>query len=106
MKEKITKGSGNVYKDLEFAQPEEWQAKAQLASAIIASIDEREWTQVQAAQYLGTKQVEISNIKRGQFDRFTIDRLMQYLRKLNSDVQISIKHRKDHKIGQLAVVCS
>lgn len=106
MKEKITKGSGSVYQDLGFEHPEEWDAKAQLASSIMLIIQDRGWTQAQAAKNLGTKQVEISNIKRGQFDRFTIDRLMNYLRRLNSDVEITIKPRKDHKAGQLAVKCA
>ena len=103
MQERITKGSGSIYQDLGFEHPEEWEAKAQLASSIMIIIQDRGWTQTQAAQNLETKQVEISNIKQGQFDRFTIDQLMNYLRRLNSDVEITIKPRKDRKIGQLAV---
>lgn len=104
-KENITKGSGNVFADIGIKNPEEWQGKAHLAAEIINVINQRGWTQTQAADYLGIKQVEVSNIKRGQFDRFTIDRLMEYLMKLERDVQILVKSRTDHQRGHLAVTC-
>jgi len=106
MRERITKGSGSVYQDLGFEHPEEWEAKARLASNIMAIIQDRGWTQTRAAQNLGTGQAEISNIRRGQFDCFTMDQLMNYLRRLNSDVEITVRPRKDHNIGQLAVKCA
>ena len=105
-KENITKGSGNVFADIGIENPEEWQGKAQLAAEILNVINQRRWTQTEAANYLGIKQVEVSNIKRGQFDRFTIDRLMQYLMKLERDVQIMVKPRNDHQKGHLAVTCA
>jgi len=103
MEESIIQGSGNVYQDLGFPSPEQWEAKAQLAGRIIGLIQDRGWTQTEAAHQLGTNQVEISNINRGQLQRFTLDRLMSYLRQLNSDVEIRIHSRRDKKRGHLAV---
>jgi len=105
-KEKISKGSGNVFADLGMENPEEWQGKARLAAEIMSAIEQNGWTQTEAADYLGIKQVEVSNIKRGRFDRFTMDRLMQYLMKLERDVQILVKSRSDHRKGRLAVKCT
>ena len=41
MSEKITRGSGNVFQDLGFDNPEEYQVKADLALHIIKIIEDR-----------------------------------------------------------------
>lgn len=87
MPKNFTRGHGSVYKDLEFENPEEWEAKSRLACEIMKAIRQKEWTQAEAAKFLGIKRGEISNINRGQFDRFTIDRLLLYLRKLELSSQ-------------------
>lgn len=62
----ITRGSGNVFKDLEFDNPEGHQAKAELALHIITIIEERALTRTQAATLIGATQLDISKLKRGQ----------------------------------------
>ena len=94
---KMKESSGSVYRDLGYDNPEEWEAKAQLEAEIIKIIHSRKWTQQKAADFLGSKQSEISRLKRGQFDQFTLDRLVLYLRQLESDVQIVIRPRQDHQ---------
>ncbi len=106
MTEKITQGSGNIYQDLGFINSEEWEVKARLASEILNIMEFRGWTQSKAAEHLDVNRIELSNIERGQFDHFTMDRLMSYLMKLNSDVQITIKRRNDRQEGHLAVLCT
>jgi len=103
--EPITKGSGNVFADLGVTDPEAWQGKARLAAEIMAAIARRKWTQKEAAAHLGVTQAEISNISRGQFDRFTLDRLLHYLRKLERDISIQVTPRRDRQEGHLAVYC-
>jgi predicted XRE-type DNA-binding protein len=103
--EPITKGSGNIFADMDFKDPEAWQGKARLAAEIMAAIARRKWTQKEAAAHLGVTQAEISNIRRGQFDRFTLDRLLHYLRRLERDISIQVTTRQDHKEGHLAVHC-
>ncbi len=100
----ITESTGSVYKDLGFENSEDWDAKARLASAIMDVMADRQWNQQQAADFLGIKRTEISNIQRGQFQRFTLDRLMSYLCKLEMDVEITVKPRKDNQPGRVAVM--
>ncbi len=71
---------------------------------IIKIAKDRQWTQTQVGEHLGIKRAEVSNIYRGQFDRFTLDRLMSYVRQLESDIEIVIRPRQDHQKGELAVV--
>jgi predicted XRE-type DNA-binding protein len=82
--------SGNVFADLNVAEPEEAMAKAKLASAIEEIITRRGWTQTQAAEVLGIDQPKISALTRGRLDGFSIERLMRYLSALDYSVEIVI----------------
>src|SRR6185312_6834169 len=56
----VTPGSGNVFADLGFAEPEEELTKAQLASHIRQGIQRRRLTQVAAAALMGIEQPKVS----------------------------------------------
>ncbi len=53
MTENITRGSGNIFADLGFDNPEEMATKAQLVSQINAIIKQRKLTQKNAGEVLG-----------------------------------------------------
>jgi predicted XRE-type DNA-binding protein len=88
---KVTASSGNVFADLGLPNPEEHRVKATLALSIAEKIEERGLTQAEAAKVLGLSQPGISNLVRGKLEKYTIDRLMRYMRKLDYDVTISFK---------------
>jgi predicted XRE-type DNA-binding protein len=85
--------SGNVYKDLEFPNAEEMQAKAMLASSILSVIEKKKWTQDEAAKILGIKQPKVSLLCRGKFSGFSMEKLIKLLNKLNQDIEIVIKEK-------------
>lgn len=98
-------GSGNVFKDLGYSNPEEALAKADLARQIYKTIKACKLTQKQAAEILGIDQPKISEIIRGKLSRYSIDRLMRFLRMLGKDIEIHIKDQKSKKSGSwLSVV--
>jgi predicted XRE-type DNA-binding protein len=84
-------GSGNVYKDLGFENPEEWATKAHIATKIFHLIAERQLTQKQAGAIFGIAQGRVSNLKRGQFDKFSVEKLLSFLNALGQDVDIVIR---------------
>lgn len=86
---RVEHGSGNVFADLGLPNPEEHLVKATIALAIAKTIRERGLTQEHAGKMLGLAQPKVSNLIRGELDKFTIDRLMRYMRKLDYDVTIS-----------------
>jgi predicted XRE-type DNA-binding protein len=65
-------------------------ARAELIQAIQQDIREREWTQVQAAEFLGATQPRISHLMQGRVDQFTVDMLMMWVEKLGKDVSVQI----------------
>ena len=87
----VERSSGNVFADLGFPNPEEHLAKATIALAIARTIRERGLTQEQAGTILRLTQPKVSDLVRGHLDKFTIDRLMRYMCKLDYDVTITFQ---------------
>ncbi|HEB72009.1 MAG TPA: XRE family transcriptional regulator [Nitrospirae bacterium] len=104
-KETIERSSGNVFADLGVDAPNEMLAKAKLASAILDVIEQRKLTQYKAAKILGTDQAYISKLKRGsELRRFTLDRLVTWLTKLDCDVTLTVRPKpRNHECGLLDV---
>jgi predicted XRE-type DNA-binding protein len=87
----VTKGSGNVFRDLGLADADLLQAKADLVHQISTIIEERGLTQVQAAEVLGVTQPKISALLHGRLEGFSMDRLVRFLNALDQDVKISVR---------------
>ena len=95
--EKIKHSCGNIFADLEVAKADDMLAKAQLAATILAIIEQRGLKQHEAAKLLGTDQSYISKLKRGsELRRFTYDRLLDWLIKLDHRVILTIEHLEKH----------
>ena len=89
MTEKITfeKSSGNVFEDLGLSDAEELFLRATLGVKVFQIIENRKLTQAEAAKILGVKQPEISRLKKGNFNHYSVERLMTFLNRLNLDVE-------------------
>ena len=93
----VTRGSGNVFADLGFENPEEEKLKAQLVREIRDILKSRRLTQTKAGDLLGLKQPDVSAIVNGQTERFSIDRLLRCIRSLDREITITIKPIKGGK---------
>ncbi|HKG27372.1 MAG TPA: helix-turn-helix transcriptional regulator [Thermomicrobiales bacterium] len=102
--QRFTVGSGNIYADLGFEEPELEEAKASLARQIGALIKERRLTQVQAANILGIDQPKVSALVRGRLGNFSTERLMKLLTRLGQDVEITVQPAAPaRQAGRIAV---
>ena len=102
----VTLGSGNVYADLGFRNPDEMLAKAQLVDAIRTIVRKRKLSQSAAAALVGVAQPKISELLRGNTKGFSCDRLMRMLRLLGQAVRITItpvKAQRTHGLIQVAL---
>lgn len=86
--------SGNIFADLGIPEPEEALIQADLALAIGRRISHEGWTQKQAAEVLGVRQSDVSNIVRGKLKGFSIERLVRLLRSLNCEIQVVVKDKQ------------
>ena len=89
--ETITRGSGNVFADLGYADAEERQTKLRLAHALNTEIARRRLTQADAAEKFGVNQPKVSALARYRLAGFSVERLMTFLTALEQDVEITIK---------------
>ena len=82
---------GTYLRTWKLPEADDLLAKAELATKIIAEIQRRRLTQVQAAAILGIDQPKISALKQGRLYDFSIERLMRFLLLLGRDIEITVK---------------
>lgn len=88
---KIIKGSGDVFRDLGFADGDTMRLKANLAGEILSAMKRRRLTNRAAAKLTGIDETDISRIRNADLDRFTIDRLVSVLNRLGRSVEIKVR---------------
>jgi predicted XRE-type DNA-binding protein len=76
-------GSGNVFKDIGVPNAEEHSVKAKLVFKIDAIMKRRRMKQKKAVDLFGVRQPDISNMLRGEFRQFSVERLLRFLVKLD-----------------------
>jgi predicted XRE-type DNA-binding protein len=86
----ITPSSGNVFGDLGLPHPEERRLKAELTIRIEQFIEQKGWTQAQAASVIGLTQPQVSLLLRGRLAGFSIDRLLTILNRLGHSIEVRI----------------
>jgi predicted XRE-type DNA-binding protein len=86
----LVRGSGNVFRDLSHPNADAEQLRAILAAEILHVLDERELTVRQAEGLTGIAAADFSRIRRANLSRFTIDRLMTILNRLNRKVEVTV----------------
>lgn len=86
----LVRGSGNVFRDLGLPNPEVEQLKAILAAKIIAVLDEQGISVRRAHELTGFAAADFSRVRQAKLARFTIDRLITMLDRLNQDVEVTV----------------
>jgi predicted XRE-type DNA-binding protein len=86
----LAHGSGNVFRDLGLPNPEIEQLKAILASKIISVLDAQKISVRSAHDMTGFAAADFSRVRRAKLARFTIDRLMAMLDRLDQDVEVTV----------------
>ena len=77
-------------------EPGERSLKLQLAIEVNRILQQRGLTQTQAAERLGIAQPHISDLARYRLDRYSVERLMQFLAQLGQEVEIRIHGGSSH----------
>jgi predicted XRE-type DNA-binding protein len=98
----LARGSGNVYRD--FGRPNAGleQARALVAAAIIRNLDARKLSTRDAEKLTGVSHSEFSRIRSAQLRRFTLDRMIAILGKLDPDIDVEVSIRTRDPAGRPA----
>jgi predicted XRE-type DNA-binding protein len=94
----VTPGSGNVFADLGFADPDAELAKAQLAICIQQSLRRRRLDARRAAKLMGISQRQLSALLAGRLIDFSIDQLITPLTALGFEIEVAV--RKAPRLAQ------
>lgn len=89
----VVRGSGNVFADFGYPNADAEQLKATLSAEIISVLNDRALTVRRAEELTGVAAADFSRIRKAKLDRFTIDRLMTILNRLDQDVDVQITIR-------------
>jgi len=95
-KEKIelVHGSGNVFRDFGDPNADTEQLKAILAAKIIGILDDRKLSTRKAEKETGVPHADFVRIRKPELKRFTVDRLIGILNKLDRQVDVKVKVRR------------
>jgi predicted XRE-type DNA-binding protein len=87
----LVRGSGNVFRDFGRPNADLEQARAMLAARIVDVLDARKLTARAAEKLTGVSHTDLSRIRNAKLDRFTLDRMIAILGKLDKNIEVSIK---------------
>jgi predicted XRE-type DNA-binding protein len=90
----LVRGSGNVFRDFGHPNADLEQARTILAAKIIDALDGRKLTARAAEKLTGVSHTDLSRIRNAKLDRFTLDRMITILGKLDQDIEVSIDVRR------------
>lgn len=99
----VTRGSGNVYRDVGHANADVKQFKALLAAEILKTLDREQLSVRQAQVRTGIAAADFSRIRNADLGRFTLDRLMSIINRLGSRVDVKLKVRPAGRTHHAAV---
>lgn len=106
-KDRVIRGSANVFADLGFTDGAERQAKLRLTYALNHLVEARKLSQADAARVLGLTQPKVSALRHYKLSGFSIERLMNLLTALDQDVEIVIRQKpRSRKTARISVVAA
>ena len=95
-------GSGNVYADLELEDADELLTRSQIGFLVFKIVEARSLKQREIASVLGIAQPDVSHLMNGHFSRFTTDKLLDFLKRLDQKVTIQVSsHHKGEPYRQV-----
>jgi predicted XRE-type DNA-binding protein len=89
----VEAGSGSVFADLGYPDAKERSLKVELAIEVNRLLRERGLAQERVAKLFGIRQPHVSDLARYRLNRFSVERLMDFLTRLGKDVEIRIVAR-------------
>jgi predicted XRE-type DNA-binding protein len=101
MKLRMTRSTGNVFRDLGFsiAEAEHLRVRADLMAAVQEALAKRNLRQAQAAKLVGVTQPRVSDLMRGRLDLFSSDTLIDMLARLGIGVTLKLKPRRRGRVA-------
>ena len=99
---KFEEGSGNVFADLGLKDADQLLARAQIGYHVFKILKDEKLKKRKIADILGIAQPDVSHLMNGHFSRFTTDKLLDFLKRLDRKVTIEVsRHHKGEPYQQV-----
>src|SRR4030067_1621435 len=90
-REVVVAGSGNVFRDLGFADWEDRKLRVQLAVRLNELIDEQRLSQAAVAKRFGIPQPHVSDLRNYKLSRFSSERLLPFITLVPRGLEIVLR---------------
>ena len=94
---KFEESTGNVFADLGLKDSNERFARARIGFCVHKIVNDKNLKQREMGAVLGIAQADVSHLMNGLYSRFTADKLLEFLKRLDRKVTIRIA---PHKAGE------
>ena len=100
----VTRGSGNLFADLNLPDAGELHTKLMLAKRLNDRLKELGWKQAEIGKQLGIAQPNVSMLLNYKLDNFSSEKLMMFFTALGYDVEFLIRPARSAKRGEMRVL--
>jgi predicted XRE-type DNA-binding protein len=90
---KSTDSSGNVFADLELDDADELFTRGKIGIQVIRLLKRRNLKQREIGGILAISQPEVSHLMNGEFQRFSEGKLINFLKRLDTEITLHIRDR-------------
>lgn len=99
---KFEEGSGNVFADLGLKDADQLLVRSQIGLHVFKILEDKRLKQREIAGVLGIAQPDVSHLMNGHFSRFTTDKLLDFLKRLDRKVTIEVsRHQRGEPYQQV-----
>ena len=88
--------SGNVFADLGLENADEMLMRGKIGIQVIRLLRHRSLNQREIAELLAIAQPEVDCLMKGEFQRFSEGKLLMFLKRLDTEITLHIRVRKDY----------
>jgi predicted XRE-type DNA-binding protein len=99
-------GSSNIFADIGLPDPDKRLAHAQIGVQVLKIMQDRNLKEREMATLLGIKRSEVSHLLSGHFNRFTTDKLLDFLKRLDQKVVIQVSAHHEGEPYQRVIFAS
>ena len=104
MNETIDVGTGDVFKDLGFADTQEPWLRTELAMRLNEIIKERKLSGTDVSEIFGISQLQVTALCNFKLRDFSSELLLFFITQLDRDIEILIRPKAaDHRVGLMSV---
>lgn len=83
---------GNVFADLGLEDADELFTRGKIGIQVLRILKQRHLKQREISELLGIPQPEVSHLMKGEFQRFSEGKLLNFLKKLDTEVILHLRH--------------